>query len=83
MGLLLCWNCRNPLTPESSDICSRCFPVKEKEHREAFVACLEACPECGGELDTGWECNRCGFDAQPEMRASPAREKIEDMGTPR
>jgi hypothetical protein len=24
------------------------------------------CPECGGELDTGWECNRCYFDAMRE-----------------
>ena len=26
----------------------------------------DRCPECGGELDTGWECNSCGFDARPE-----------------
>lgn len=24
----------------------------------------DVCPQCGGELDTGWECNECGFDAQ-------------------
>lgn len=23
----------------------------------------DICPKCGGELDTGWECNDCGFDA--------------------
>ena len=23
------------------------------------------CPMCLGELDTGWECNSCGFDALP------------------
>jgi len=23
------------------------------------------CPVCPGGLDTGWECNRCGFDAMP------------------
>lgn len=22
----------------------------------------DLCPKCGGELDTGWECNGCGFD---------------------
>jgi ribosomal protein L37E len=27
----------------------------------------DLCPECGGELDTGWECNDCGFDAMPEV----------------
>lgn len=41
------------------------FPVSVKEHRELLIA-EETCPECGGELDTGWECNKCGFDAQPE-----------------
>lgn len=25
----------------------------------------DKCPKCHGELDTGWECNSCGFDAQP------------------
>lgn len=23
------------------------------------------CPECNGSLDTGWECNQCGYDARP------------------
>jgi tRNA(Ile2) C34 agmatinyltransferase TiaS len=23
----------------------------------------DICPECRGELDTGWECNSCGYDA--------------------
>lgn len=22
----------------------------------------DSCPECGGELDTGYECTSCGFD---------------------
>ena len=26
---------------------------------------IEQCPECFGDLDTGWECNRCGHDARP------------------
>lgn len=26
----------------------------------------DICPECGGDLDTGWECNDCGYDAKPE-----------------
>ena len=41
------------------------FPVKQKEHRELLIA-EDCCPECGGELDTGWECNRCDFDAKSE-----------------
>lgn len=28
------------------------------------------CPECGGQLDTGWECNDCEFDCRPELPAS-------------
>lgn len=43
------------------------FPEKTKERRELLIA-ENCCPECGGELDTGWECNSCGFDAQPEAR---------------
>jgi hypothetical protein len=27
----------------------------------------DICPECRGELDTGWQCNDCGFDCQPEI----------------
>lgn len=28
----------------------------------------DVCPECcGGSLDTGYECIKCGFDAQPEL----------------
>lgn len=23
------------------------------------------CPMCLGELDTGWECNECNYDAMP------------------
>ena len=29
----------------------------------------DQCPKCLGELDTGWECNDCGFDAKPIMDA--------------
>ena len=27
------------------------------------------CPMCLGELDTGWECNQCGYDALPIAHA--------------
>ena len=43
------------------------FPVTHKEQRE-FIIAEDCCPECGGELDTGFECNRCGFDAMPECK---------------
>lgn len=32
----------------------------------------DRCPNCLGELDTGWECNSCGYDATPWMAASKA-----------
>lgn len=28
-----------------------------------MLAREDTCPDCGGELDTGWECSACGFDA--------------------
>jgi len=40
------------------------YPVNSPGVRKQ-VAREDICPECGGELDTGWECNRCGFDAHP------------------
>ena len=40
-------------------------PLVRAEHRGLYIA-HDFCPECGGELDTGWECNDCGFDAKPE-----------------
>ena len=38
------------------------FPIKNATARRIFSR-DEICPECGGELDTGWECVDCGFDA--------------------
>ena len=38
------------------------FPVEHREYREAYAR-DDKCPECGGELDTGFECNDCGADA--------------------
>lgn len=38
----------------------------------------DVCPKCGGELDTGWECNDCGYDAMwalSFMRPAEGREK--------
>lgn len=32
------------------------------------------CPKCGGELDTGWECNSCDFDARPIALGWPSQE---------
>lgn len=35
------------------------------------------CPICAGDLDTGYECNKCGFDLQPYLKA-PKRELSND-----
>ena len=32
------------------------------------LAAGDTCPRCLGELDTGWECNDCGYDARPLVR---------------
>ena len=31
----------------------------------------DICPECGGELDTGWECISCRYDAQHLIKDRP------------
>jgi hypothetical protein len=41
--------------------------AQNNEQREARIA-NDKCPECNGELDTGWECNDCRFDAFNEAR---------------
>lgn len=46
------------------------WPVQSAIVRRQLVR-NDLCPECGGELDTGWECNRCGYDAQPIVVADP------------
>ena len=45
------------------------FPVKAEPLRRALATDHAKCPECCGDLDTGQECNDCGFDAMPETRA--------------
>lgn len=49
------------------------FPAKTRPVRLELIK-EDVCPECGGSLDTGWECNDCDFDARPELAASPASE---------
>ncbi len=39
------------------------FPAKSPVLRRS-LARRDICPECGGALDTGWECNMCGYDAR-------------------
>jgi uncharacterized protein (DUF983 family) len=47
------------------------FPVQSPALRRAIIIDHERCPQCGGFLDTGNECNDCGFDAMPEYTREP------------
>lgn len=44
------------------------YPLKSEFIRKAVVNSYETCPECGGCLDTGCECNDCGYDAMHLLR---------------
>lgn len=51
------------------------YPVRHPYVRQQ-LARKDICPECGGSLDTGWECNDCQFDARdlaypPQWREPP------------
>lgn len=48
------------------------FPVTNKTLRRVTAA-NGKCPECGNDLDTGWECDNCGFDARPEAYSDSQR----------
>ena len=52
-------------------------PCSVKEQREMLVM-NDICPECSGELNTGWECNSCKYDAQKEVESLYGRQ--EDNG---
>lgn len=38
----------------------------------SLLVSADRCAQCLGELDTGWECNDCGYDWKPWMNASTA-----------
>lgn len=38
-------------------------------HRK--VNALNRCPQCNGDLDTGWECTACGYDASSHVVSEP------------
>lgn len=53
------------------------YPLRSPALR-AHAAKNDTCPECAGALDTGWECNDCGYDARdlaypPHQRALDKR----------
>lgn len=41
-------------------------------HIMSALISADRCPNCLGDLDTGYECNTCGFDAAPWLKASTA-----------
>ena len=43
------------------------WPVKRPVIRTELLK-QDRCPDCGGSLDTGWECNDCGFDGRSDER---------------
>lgn len=45
------------------------YPLQKTDGRRITAIKMDVCPECGGALDTGWECNDCDFDANPEREA--------------
>jgi hypothetical protein len=49
--------------------------MARNELRDKTLVSQDYCPECGGDLDTGWECNRCGFDAK-HLIAAPIPETL-------
>lgn len=49
------------------------YPVKTTFLRWQLVNACQICPECGGHLDTGCECNSCGFDAMPLLQKGPVK----------
>ena len=51
------------------------YPLIDPGERKR-VANNDECPECGGELDTGWEWNKGGEDAR--HRAETEREKARE-----
>ena len=43
------------------------YPVKSRIIRRERVRRYERCPNCGKELDTGFECIDCGYQAHVEF----------------
>lgn len=57
------------------------FPIKSPALRSHVIRFGDQCPECGGDIDTGWECNNCGFDAR-DIAYKPAIRALDRMVKP-
>ena len=56
------------------------FPIKSPALRRHCARELERCPQCGGCLDTGWECNDCMYDAMAEAYPPELRARDKKLG---
>ena len=54
------------------------YPIVSKPLRR-YNARNNICPECGGALDTGWECNECFYDARDEAYPPTFRERDKNL----
>lgn len=63
MAECLMQNCRRKV-PANRAMCPK-HDYARKPVSVNQMAREDRCPHCGGELDTGFECNDCGFDALP------------------
>jgi hypothetical protein len=54
------------------------FPVQSPALRRHHAR-YDTCPECGYELDTGWECNNCSYDAGDEASPPDRRQRDESL----
>lgn len=53
---------RDPMrSPDGSITDHATFPISNVYVRQQLVE-AEICPECGHDLDTGWECTECNAD---------------------
>ena len=43
------------------------FPVRSRAIRRELVRRYEMCADCGRDLDTGFECITCGYQAHVEF----------------
>jgi len=51
------------------------YPIKSLALRKESAR-DDVCPDCGGQLDTGWECVECGYDAR-DLAYTPAQRELD------
>ncbi len=53
------------MKPQALGITS--YPVRSRSVRRELVRRYEKCPDCGRDLDTGFECLECDYQAHKEF----------------